>query len=532
MNEATQKVLSRIKAVRGTIDCAWNAAELEVELTDKVYAKTIKPAEFISRNVFLAVMADVLDFAKSPDFKSILTALHDDPTAEDAFSRELALLKFDVRSFQEYYIHYVDSIETYDAVAESRETLFSLVEGVYTSGDVSDARELYNAICHFIGANTALADDVYRDDFVGKTMELPSFDNDEPMTWPDPCESELTGPLPSPRERLNDELAWLNWPKDVTRFVAHTENEVGHVFMKDLVSRLWGKSSRLVGGTEVSNKIRVQMPRWVMYPFYDELFHLTCNISRAVSDYREGKLGIVTGFSAIKRFGPPALSVSIKNPYDGIHLPWFMEKLLLFAPREYFTPQCNHYAYMMLGFGLFNQTLDELCKVFPNFDTRDIARDTRSIHDGIRVFQAAFQQMPKCTRREYMARVQDIMTPIKEALNRLSDDLYALECEMEKVRPDPKKVRQGIKHERTRISAPQAAKWAGVGEATIRRYWKNPKYGLPRPPLNDTTDPETALREWGKLYRANVHAKHEAREKNHANPMSSFSAKTRHKMGV
>ncbi len=48
---------------------------------------------------------------------------------------------------------------------------------------------------------------------------------------------------------------------DVTRIVAHTENEVGHVFMKDLVSRLWGKSSRLVGGTEVSNKIRVQMVR-------------------------------------------------------------------------------------------------------------------------------------------------------------------------------------------------------------------------------------------------------------------------------
>ncbi len=65
-----------------------------------------------------------------------------------------------------------------------------------------------------------------------------------------------------------------------------------------------------------------------------------------------------------------------------------------------------------------------------------------------------------------------------------------------------------------------------------QHYWKNPKYGLPRPPLNDTTDSETALHEWGKLYGANVHAKHEAREKNNAKPMSSLSAKTRRKMGV
>ncbi len=47
---------------------------------------------------------------------------------QEAFSRELALLKFDVRNFREYYIHYVDSIETFNTVAESRKTLFSLLK--------------------------------------------------------------------------------------------------------------------------------------------------------------------------------------------------------------------------------------------------------------------------------------------------------------------------------------------------------------------------------------------------------------------
>ena len=84
MNEATQKVLSRIKAVLGTIACAWNAAEMEIEFTGKIYANTVKPAEFISRNVFLAVMAEVLNVAKSPDFDNIVSALRDDPTAADS----------------------------------------------------------------------------------------------------------------------------------------------------------------------------------------------------------------------------------------------------------------------------------------------------------------------------------------------------------------------------------------------------------------------------------------------------------------
>lgn len=533
MNEATQKVLSRIKAVLGTIACAWNAAEMEIEFTGKIYANTVKPAEFISRNVFLAVMAEVLNVAKSPDIDNIASALRDDPTAADSFSNQLALLQFEVKEFQEYYTHYVDTIETFKPVTESRESLFALLMDVYATGNVKDARELSKAIGLFVKANVALADDVYRDDFVGKTMELPTFDSDEPMTWPEPCESELNGHLPSPDERLQDDLSWVDSEAhNVTNVIMHTDDEVGPVFMKDLVSRLWGKALRLVGGREISNKIRVQMPRWVMYPFYDELFHLARSIGRATSDYNDGELGPVTGSSAIKRFGPPALSSSIKHPWDGIRLPWFLEKVLFFAPREYFNPQCNHYAYTMLGIGLLNEKLDELCTVFPDFDTRDVARDVRAIHDGLRIFNAALMRSPSCTRREYKAQVKEIIDPIKTALNRLSDDLYAIECEMQKVKPDPKKVRKGCKHDTYAVEVTKAAELTGIPAVTLYRILKKPKNTLAMV-LDHSAE---AVIAWGESYKkgraARKAAKHEVREMNHAKPISSLSAKTRRKMGV
>ncbi len=532
MNEATQKVLSRLNSVREMIACGSEASMPDMELTDKMYVNVHNQPEFRSRTVFLAVMANVLNFAKSPDFDAVTTALREDPEAAETFANSLDGLKIDVRFFQEYYIPYVDTIETFKPVDKSREALFALLEDVYATGDVKDARALFNAIASFVKTNVALADDVYRDDFVGKTMELPTFDSDEPMTWPDPCESELNGHLPSPDERLKDDLSWLTWELDVSRMVPHTEDEICPVLVKDVVSRLWGKAKRLVDGIDVSNKIRAQMPRWVMYPFYDELFHLTRNIAWAILDYLNGHLGPVTGSTAIKSSGSPALCASIKSPCDRIKLPWFLEQLLFFAPREYFTSQCNHYAYMKLSISLFIQTLDGLCKAFTDIDTRDIARDVMAIKDGFRVFHAALAQSPQCTRREYKARVKEIIDPIKTALNRLSDDLFAIECEMQKVKPDPKKVRKGIKHERTRVSARQAAEWAGVSVSTIRRLWKNPKCGLPRPPLNDTTNPEKALHEWGKLYRANANAKHEANMIEHATPTGSLSKGTRRKIGI
>lgn len=532
MNESTSKVLRRIKAVRETIAIAWTGPELIVEYTGKMNVDVVKPAEFISRNVFLAVMADVLNVAKSPDFEAIATALRDDPTAADAFSNELTLLKYETKDFQKFFFHYIDSVEVFKPVDESREALFSLLQGVYTTGDVDDAKELFDAIGFFVKANVALADDVYRDDLIGKTMELPSFDSDEPMTWPEPCESELTGPLPSTDERLKDELTWVDSEMDVTRIIAHTENDIDPVFMKDFVSRLWGKASRLVGGREISNKIRVQMPRWVMYPFYDELFHLACSIGRATSDYRDGVFGPVTGSSAIKRFGPPALSASIKNPWDRIQLPWHMEKLLLFAPREYFTPKCNHHAYMMLCLGLLNQKLGELCTVFPDFDTRDIARDVRAIEDDLRIFHGALTRSPSCTRREYMAQVNGIIDPVRKDLNRLSDDLYALECEMQKVKPDPKKKRKGCKHDTYEIDVTVAAKLTGIPAVTLYRVLKRPKNTL-AVALNHS--PEAVI-EWGKTYKkiqaARKTAKHKANMMNHPIPMSSVSKGTRHKAGV
>ena len=83
-----------------------------------------------------------------------------------------------------------------------------------------------------------------------------------------------------------------------------------------------------------------------------------------------------------------------------------------------------------------------------------------------------------------------------------------------------KRSRKGCKRE-PNFATPvwQAAIWAGVGEATIRRYWNHPKKGLPRPPLNVPGPPEARkalFEEWGRQYRGLKAAKSEARAMNHA----------------
>lgn len=510
MATAKETILERIKSIRETIAVGRYSEEMAFERVGKMFANCVKPAEFRSQEVFRAVMAEVVEFAQKPDFKAIETAVKEDAAAPEEFAKALERLKVDVTLFQEYYVPYLDTLDVFGPVIISRNELFDVLGDLYTTGELKDAKRLFYALAQFVTANMAMCEDVYREDIADKTMELPSFDDDAPMTWPAPCDSELNGALPS-WEEVDEENCVFgeDWPTTLDPIIPHTEGEIDPVLMKDWVARLWGKASRLAGGRLISNHIRVQVPRLVMYPFYDEFFRFACRFALAIEDYRSGKLGPLRGSVIIKEI-------------DGVHLPWFMEKLLLFAPREYFKPECNHYGYMMLCSAILTETLKNLCTAVTKIDTRDIARDACAVKDAYkRFFNFLCADHPPCTRREYAAQAKEIVDAFKAAYIRLADGLAALECEMEKAKPAPNKSREGIKHETFATPVWQAAEWAGVGEATIRRYWKNPKKGMPRPPLMVAGTEEArkgAFEEWGKLMSGVNAAKHEANMKNHAVP--------------
>ena len=92
--------------------------------------------------------------------------------------------------------------------------------------------------------------------------------------------------------------------------------------------------------------------------------------------------------------------------------------------------------------------------------------------------------------------------------------------------------RKGIKHERTRIPAEQAAEWADVSVSTIRRFWKRPIKSLPRPPLNEVNAPQEAMEDWGLLYHFLKLSKAEANKKSHAINFSDLPEKVRRRFGL
>lgn len=517
MATAKETILARIESVCETIEVGESSNEMIVVQTGKIHAEPVLMPEFRSRDVFLAVMSDVLGFARQPDFDSIEVAIKEDPDAAEEFSKALDGLKTKVYLFQEYYKPYVNSIEVLQKAIGAMNDLFKVLGDLYRTGDLKSAERLFNSIKAFVVANVAMADDVYRDDVVGKTIELPSFNDDAPMTWPAPCESELAAGLPSREEisPLNDVFG-MDSQTDLDPIIPHTEGEVDPVLMKDWVARLWGKASRLCDGGLIELKVRVQVPRLVMYTFYDEFLRTACQFSRAIEDYRSGKLGPLRG------------SLILKPLIGGVRLPWFMEMLLLFAPREYFTPECNHYGYMMLCSAILDETLKNLCTAVTKIDTRDIARDACAVKDAYkRFFNFLCADPPSCTRREYAVQAKEIVDAFKAAYIRLADGLAALECEMEK-----KKVRRGTPHRRTVVSVPKASEATGIPAITIRRAWKDPLCKL-KPPLDQTLD---AVIAWGKVWNeaksGEKAAKHEANAKNHPIPLASVGKAAKRKAGV
>ena len=206
-----------------------------------------------------------------------------------------------------------------------------------------------------------------------------------------------------------------------------------------------------------------------------------------------------------------------------------MERLLLFAPRAYFSSGCNHNSYMTMCRMIIYNIMGALRTAFPNFDTREITRDTTAIIEGFDTFISSLRESPRCTRREYMAKVREIIDPFRAALNQLSDDLCAIEYELKKVKPGPK---TGRKYKTYKVSVRAAAKLTGIPAVTLYRILLDPKNSLA--PVLDHS-PEAVIR-WGedykKTHKVRKARKHEANMMNHPIPMSSLSKGSRHKTGV
>lgn len=424
VESAVSKIVSRIQSVCETLDIAENGDDIQFVLTSGMQGRIVKPLELRSRELFLAVMEDVRQNLMSLDFAAIRTVVSEGGTAADDVINWLQTLGARLGAFLDYYRPLVSRIEILSAALDARKRLFDELIADHGTGDGADFDRLCDAWREFITSNVALAEDVYRPDFDNVSAVLPEMD-DSPMMWPEPDEEELSARLPSEAERLRPGLPWETERTDVSKLLPR-DCDYDPILAKDWIERLWGYSRRLVSPLR-SNKQLVQMPRFVMYPFYDCFFELINGLQCATANLRKGKVCVL-----------PASAV-IRNPVDGFHLPWFMEKLLIFAPREYFvTDVCNHGMYLAFASALLQRTLTALGAAPAAFDTRDIAREVPTIIDHFDRFRRALNDKPACTRREYEQTAKGIVAPFREHFLSLSAALFALEGEMTKKKKRPK----------------------------------------------------------------------------------------------
>ena len=154
--------------------------------------------------------------------------------------------------------------------------------------------------------------------------------------------------------------------------------------------------------------------------------------------------------------------------------------------------------------------------------SRTIAEPTKAARTAQQACHTRLVEILECGN----GNGQEEFDAFVEALRELSEAMG------ENIEDAAKCSRKGCKHESHRIPYWKAAMWAKVSESTIRRYWKSPQKGMPRPPLNELTNPKQAMEDWGLLYHFIEASASEASKMNHPINFSSLPTRVKRRFGL
>ena len=384
-----------------------------VELNGGMFATMTKIPEFMPKDklqkLFAAVVASFGEF--EPD--ELEAAIRHVTDFCDFYKLVCLRLLDELGKSITYFKGEASDIDLLNAANKALANFISLIM-IPIEHDKYDLDAVRKAGVEMIEALHPLLEDVYREE------EVPPYNppdpTDHPITFPPPDPAEFPGHLPSKAEALNGLDDWTLQTGPCEMIFMHLDPKETPLFAKECIARLWGYSRRVCQSERHRNRQACRMPRIALCPFYDVFFQLVHDLFGEARQFEARELTGRLGSACIKSLNGSTFP-----------LPRLMWAVLMYAPREYFTPACHHHAYLMLARDVLKSALDRISRALP-MESRLAA--VPLIDQIERQFDAFVDKLGRPavgTERSYAAEVEAVISPFETAFLQFASVLKVVE---------------------------------------------------------------------------------------------------------
>lgn len=390
-----------------------------------MYVTCTKMPEFMPKDKLQELFAAVVDAFGEIEPDALKAAIEQVENFKDCYADTIRQLYVQLDTGIRYFKNEVSSIDLVNAATAVLLPYIELLRAP-ARGEPYDREAVHRAGVELLEAITPLIDDVYRDE------TIPPYDvpepTDAPVSFLPPDPSEIPGHLPSKAEAKNFLDDWVFGVKGCAGVFMHLDPGEESLVEKDCIARLWGYSERICQSQRYKNRQACRMPRIALCPFYDILFRLVDCLFCAAKKYEARQLDGVCGSASIK-----------STNWSVFPLPRLMTQVLRFAPREYFSEDCHHHAYMMLARDVLFKALDRVSLSIPAESRFTALQQIDRIKREFDAFVDKLHKPASGTERSYAAEVDAIINPFRDAFLDLASVLKAVEDQIEYDHSHPKK---------------------------------------------------------------------------------------------
>ena len=393
---------------------------------DSIYCKCEKPPMFVPKDLFVDAFEVLTDEFSSIEADELYAALNHTENARECLIKTIEQLRQVFFDIVHPFKTEVSDIALYKT-AESR--LFAFLtefENLFLSTTPIDMTTAKASATSLMNSIEQIANDVYRDE--ADPSETGIIISDEPMSFPPPDAEELNSHLPAKKESI---IHAIDWGLDIQQcdcLFMSLDAVDKPLFVNDCIARLWGYSNRIWSSSRLSPRQMAQIPRFAMCSFYAQFFDFAYGILNAANLLKNNEKPV-----------RPA-SVVMDNPIQGLPLAQRMKDVLLYAPREYFTPGLKHHAYLLIVKNVYERVMSALQSSIPISVRLHASTHIKAVEKSFNEFLFTLKNPATDSIRNFVTKCDRIIHDFRNAMEELSAILKCAEDDIQHDAPQPQTV--------------------------------------------------------------------------------------------